>query len=289
MPFNLFALCKIQGNLEARKINLNQGLQNQVQQLFATQKQTFLANINQETEFQGDWKPDSDELLTIDTPADAQIIIDTINANRNGIEDVNLANFEEEPIKALFGQDNNGDILVQTFFKGQYLTRTFSIFLQNDTYNKLDAPAIAFDNKLLCIISNNTVKFKSFHNLRCLFDLGDLYKEATNTDLETFSELENIAISDFKSFQGTANQNIRKRIHNLLQSNVLTDYTANQIREKAVDEGLNDLININNNQIVMPDDSKGIMNLLSFLDEKLYRGPFSDNIIRANSTKVEGR
>lgn len=287
MAFNLFALCKIQRNLEVRKIHLNQLLQTSVENLFTTQEEQFMRNISNETTFHGDWKPDTDELLTIDLPNDAQVIIDAVNANFTSIHDLNLNNFQGEPIKALFGQNNQGKILIQSFFKSQYLSRNFSLFLNDHTYNKLDSPAISFDNKLLCIIENNVVKFKSFNNLRYLFNLTDLYNEATDTDIDSFSTLNNILIPNVQTFKGSANQNIRKRIHNLLQSNTLINYSAQQIQALAAQEGINNLININNNKIEIPNDNKEVMKLLSFFDDKLYKGPFSQKTIRANSTKVE--
>jgi hypothetical protein len=290
MPFNLFALCKVQGNLEARRIRLNQNLQTEVETLFNIQEQEFMRDITQETPFQGDWKPDSDELLTIDIPEDAQVINDTVSANLNSILDLDLNNFNSEPIKALFGKNNQGKILVQFFFKGQYLGRKLSLFLEDHTYNKLDSPAISFDNKLLCIIENNIVKFKSFQTLKYLFDLTDLYREATDTDINSFAAVNNILIPNIETFKTASNQNIRKRIHNLLQSGILSNYTANQINGIATQKGFNGLINVDNNKIVIPENNnKEVMKILSFLDDKLYRGAFSNNILRTNSTYIEGQ
>lgn len=287
MTFNLFALCKIKKKLEVRKISITNPLQEKVLQIFEQQKIKFNENVKQIVPFTGDWKPDNDEIFEIDLPADANIIVEALNANLTTIEELNLDNFEKEPIKALFGRNNNNEIMIQSFFKSQYLSRSFSLFLKDDTYNELNNPAISLDNKLLCYITNNKLRFKSFNNLRFVFDLSSLYKEATDEDIDKLCEYDNLEIGNISNFKTNAGQNIRKRVHNILSSGVLKDYTAKQIKSIAKSQGLNSLIAINNNKIVIPQDQQTINKLLSFLDEKLFVGPFSGNTIRANSTKIE--
>lgn len=287
MTFNLFALCKIKKKLEVRKISINNPLQEKVLQIFEQQKIKFNENVKQIVSFTGDWKPDNDEIFEIDLPADANIIVEALNANLTTIEELNLDNFEKEPIKALFGRNDNNEIMIQSFFKSQYLSRSFSLFLKNNTYNELNNPAISLDNKLLCYISNNKLRFKSFNNLRFVFDLSSLYKEATDEDIDNLCEYDNIEIDNITNFKTNAGQNIRKRVHNILSSGVLKEYTAKQIKRIAKSQGLNSLISISNDKIVIPQDQQTINKLLSFLDEKLFVGPFSGNTIRANSTKVE--
>lgn len=287
MTFNLFALCKIKKKLEVRKISINNPLQEKVLQIFEQQKIKFNENVKQIVSFTGDWKPDNDEIFEIDLPADANIIVEALNANLTTIEELNLDNFEKEPIKALFGRNDNNEIMIQSFFKSQYLSRSFSLFLKNNTYNELNNPAISLDNKLLCYITNNKLRFKSFNNLRFVFDLSSLYKEATDEDIDNLCEYDNIEIDNITNFKTNAGQNIRKRVHNILSSGVLKEYTAKQIKRIAKSQGLNSLISISNDKIVIPQEQQTINKLLSFLDEKLFVGPFSGNTIRANSTKVE--
>lgn len=287
MTFNLFALCKIKKKLEVRKISINNPLQEKVLQIFEQQKIKFNENVKQIVSFTGDWKPDNDEIFEIDLPADANIIVEALNTNLTTIEELNLDNFEKEPIKALFGRNDNNEIMIQSFFKSQYLSRSFSLFLKNNTYNELNNPAISLDNKLLCYITNNKLRFKSFNNLRFVFDLSSLYKEATDEDIDNLCEYDNIEIDNITNFKTNAGQNIRKRVHNILSSGVLKEYTAKQIKRIAKSQGLNSLISISNDKIVIPQDQQTINKLLSFLDEKLFVGPFSGNTIRANSTKVE--
>lgn len=287
MTFNLFALCRVDNNLEVRKISVTQTIQAKISQIFEEQKDHFNAGIREIISFAGDWKPEKDELLEIPIPTDANVIIQALETNLTGIPELNLNNFETEPIKALFGQNENGEILIQLFFRSQYLSRSFSLFLEGNTYNELTAPAITLDNKLLCYISDNTLKFKSFNNLRYLFNLSELYIEATDADIEHFALNTNIEFENIEAFKNSANQNNRKRIHNIMQSDRLNNYSAIDIKSIAETKGLNELIVVRNNKVFLPQNNSQLSKILSFLDEKLYVGPFSNNVIRANSTKIE--
>ena len=287
MPFNLCALCKSTDGYVVRRIPLNSTTQTMVHSIFNNQKNIFLQN-KEEIAFSGDWKPDDDEILTISIPEDAQIMKNTYNnGNLLLLSTLNLSEFDTLPIKALFGSDDEGrTILVQKFNQTQYLSRKFSLFLDNNIYNKLDTPLISLDNKLLCVISGNSIKFNSFSNMRCVFDMKEYYQEATNEDIELFASHSSICVENVENLKNIANQNIRKRIHNLLKSNVLNEFSATDILNKAQEHGFENLISIQNNQIQLPNEAKEIIKVLCFLDEKLYKGVFSDLVIMANSTKT---
>ena len=286
MPFNLFALCARDEDYVIKRIPLNPTIQNTIFNIFDTQKENFLRNRT-ETPFSGDWKPDDDEILTIPVPDEAQTILNMYNNESTILMPIlDLNEFNDFPIKALFGSVDNGHtILVQKFSQSQYLSRKFSLFLDNSTYNKLDTPTISLDSKLLCVISDGIVKFDNFSNMRCVFDMKGYYQEATNGDIDLFAVLPSICVENVENLKTIANQNIRKRIHNLLRSNVLNDFSATEICNKAQEHGFENLITVQNDKIALPNDAKEIIKILCFLDEKLYRGVFSELVIMANSTK----
>lgn len=287
MPFNLFALCENNDDYVVRHIPLNSSTQIAVSNIFNTQKDAFLRN-KQEVCFSGDWKPDDDEILTVSVPENAQVIINTYNnENLMLLPILDLREFDRLPIKALFGSNDNGNtVLVQKFSQSQYLARKFSLFLDSNAYSKLDTPTISLDSKLLCVISSGIVKFNNFSNMRCVFDMKEYYKEATNEDIDLFANHSRICVEDVENLKNIANQNIRKRIHNLLKSNVLNDFSAADILNKAQEHGFENLITVQDNKISLPNNAKEIIKILCFLDEKLYKGVFSELVIMANSTKT---
>ncbi|MGP5714216.1 hypothetical protein ACTXPD_19760, partial [Vreelandella alkaliphila] len=78
-----------------------------------------------EVDFNGDWKPDTNEVLTIDDISESTLMTNAINANASSFSDVNIANFSNEPIKAIFtGITTNGQtkVYVQKFSSRQALS-----------------------------------------------------------------------------------------------------------------------------------------------------------------------
>jgi len=118
MPQNLFAACRTNGALVAKRIRLDQAVQQQIETIFNQQEADFRDGITSEVDFDGSWTPDDDEFLTIDVPQEAAIFADTLNANPVAIPDIDTANFEAEGIKGIFtGGAVNGavKVLVQRF------------------------------------------------------------------------------------------------------------------------------------------------------------------------------
>jgi hypothetical protein len=77
--------------------------------------------------------------------------------------------------------------------------------------------------------------------------------------------------------------NSGRKIFSINESSVLIKFTASRIRNLAMKSGIE--ISIEKNKIVMPKDKKDIKNLLCFLDEGAYKGPFSLSTYITNSKK----
>ena len=67
-------------------------------------------------------------------------------------------------------------------------------------------------------------------------------------------------------------------------SKVLEEYTAPQIKSLAANIGVD--IAVKNDKIVVPSDKEEALIVVGFLDEEAYRGPFSQNLLLANSKRV---
>lgn len=118
MPQNLFVACRTAAGLVAKRVRLDQAVQQQVEGIFNQQEADFRDGITSEVAFDGSWTPDEDEFLTIDIPQEAAIFVSAINANPVSIPDINTANIASEGIKAIFtGVSANGatKVLVQRF------------------------------------------------------------------------------------------------------------------------------------------------------------------------------
>jgi hypothetical protein len=288
---NFFALIKDDnGSCQIKRVRVNQPLQTELIQIFEEQRVLFERGVDIEVVFNGDWKPDLNEVLTIDDIAESVIMKNAINANALSFSDVVISNFSNEPIKAIFtGITTNGQtkVFVQKFSSRQALSLNQLPIIKMQTGNtfvKTTDDIFTIDNKLVAIIEDSKTKFKSFHNARMVFDLSEFYKEATDDDLIQMSQHASLEIADLTSFIAEADSQVRKMAHSIEKSGVLYSYTVNQISTAAANF-LDIPVVVNNGKITLPSDKKDLKDVLHFLLEDIYKGPLSGSDYLTNSKR----
>ena len=267
-----------------RRLKLDGPVQDPVEGVFARQEQNFFEGMDEEIPFDGRWKPDANELLTVVVTDEAEIFSNTLNMNPVAVETVDLANFGNAGIKALFtGNVAGGRILVQRFTAGQMLSTKFSLLRQGNSFRRLIDPAFTLATSLTFVIEGGLIKFKSFSNLRSILDVQEIYREATGPEMEQFAGHDRLAVANVERFLELADQPTRKLISAVLQSRVLDDFTGEQIRDAAAQTQLE--VTLQDGRIVLPANRSGLKELLRFLDESRYLGPLSGQTFIANSRR----
>ena len=289
---NFFAFIKDDsGSCQVKRIRVNQSLQTELIQIFEGQRVLFEKDVDHEVVFNGDWKPDSNEVLTIDDVAESKMMANAINANASSFSDVVIANFASEPIKAIFtGVTKNGltKVFVQKFSSRQALSLNQLPLIKMQTGNtfvKATDDIFTIDNKLVAIIEGDKTKFKSFHNARMVFDLSGFYKEATDDDLTQMSQHASIDIADLAKFIAEADSQVRKMAHTIDRSGVLNNYTVSQISAAAANFPDIPMV-IKNGKISLPNDKKQLKEILHFLLEDIYKGALSGSNYLTNSKRA---
>ncbi|CAN7496750.1 DUF4868 domain-containing protein [Trinickia sp. LjRoot230] len=273
---NLFALSRGR-DVQILHLPLTAELQQEIAAAFADQLRAFEAGIEVTLEFNGEYVPEEDEALEIRDFRDVDGIMDAIerpmqvrwfDPDRHALEDV----------KALFfGHQHEGRhaALIQRFEKRRLISRkTLSILFSGDTFQRIRDDGVTLDNQLLAILENGTLKFKSFHFLRRVFDLSEHYREATNAEIEAFAMHDKIAVGNVQDFVASAGPLIRKKIAFIAHSGILEAHTSGQIAQAAQQFGVR--IDIDDeDRIVLPTDKPALRKLLKFLDEDYYESPLS--------------
>ena len=80
-----------------------------------------------------------------------------------------------------------------------------------------------------------------------------------------------------------AAHNVRGQIAKILDSKVLEEHSAEDLKQKAHEYAIE--INVQNNKIIMPTTKKEIKYFLVFLSEKIYKGPLSGKTLISSSTR----
>jgi len=287
MPQNLFAACRVGNGLIAKRVRLDLNVQQAIEAVFSQQEGYFRNGVTDEVDFDGSWRPDENEVLVMDIPNDAQMFVDTVNANAVAIPDLDTAAFDQENIKALFtGTVNNGatKVLIQQFSARQLLSRRFSLLQDGNAFRRMTDQAFALDNSLACIAEGGKLKFKSFHKMRAIVDLVDAYKVATDQEVQDFASHAVFEVADQAAFLASADQISRKLMHAINRSGTLNTYTVPQIEMAANVVGVG--VTLNAGKIVMPSDRAEVKKLLRFLDDGLYEAPLSRQRYITNSKRL---
>ena len=286
MPQNLFAACRTDKQLVAKRVRLDDTVQGQVEEIFTKQEELFRENVNEEVPFDGSWKPNENEFLTIDIPQEAAIFEKTLNVNPTSIDDINVNTFKNEGIKSLFtGGSKNGatKVLIQRFTSQQMLEKKFALFLTGNAFRRLSDSAFTLDSSLTCIIEDGKIKFRSFQKLRSIIKLKEIYRIATDDEVRYFANHNILEIMDVENFVSVTNESNRKLIHSIMSKNILTNVSATSIKQEALRTDLT--VNVQNDKIIMPTKTKEINDLLLFLNEMRFPGPFSGQTYITNSRR----
>jgi hypothetical protein len=254
--------------------------------VFSTQEQQFNEGVTTEVPFDGGWKPDKHELLVAAVTEEMTAIWDASTQNITALPELDAENFQSEAIRGLAvvaGEGGNRRLLVQSFSARQLLERSFAFILSGDTFRRLSEPAFTLGSNLAGILDQQSLRFKSYSNVRMIFDLASLYAEATDAQIEAFAQHTSLSVGDIASFKGIADQGIRKLVNAISSRGTLDMYDVATIGAAATEHTFP--IVIEHNRIVLPGNRADAKKLLHFLDEGFYRGAMSGTPYITNSKR----
>lgn len=286
MPTNLLAICRPNGVLQLKRVKTVADVQNSLEAVFATQEQQFNEGVTTEIPFDGGWKPDKHEVLVAAANEEMTAIWNSSAQNIIALPELDAQNFQTEAIRGLAvvaGQGGNRRLLLQSFSARQVLERSFAFILSGDTFRRLSEPAFTLGTNLAGVLDQQSLRFKSYSNARMIFDLTSLYAEATNAQIETFSQHGSLSVADIDVFKGVADQGIRKLVNAISSRGTLDIYDVAAISAAAAEHEFP--IVIEQNRILFPANRADAKKLLHFLDEGFYRGALSGTAYITNSKR----
>ncbi len=251
-------------------------------------------------EFDGSYKPEDDEILKIDNFQIYDSVKDAIrhplgvtqysNENESERKDNEFFGFPE--IKAIFAGERLEDddtehftIAFQRYRREQNIvTIPHRLYWSDNTFRQDKHFGIGITNSIDCIFDDGELLFTSYFFARQVFDLSSYYRSATDKEVVSFTENDNLYFEDAEAFKALANSYVRRKIAMINDSKVLDNYSATQIHDFALNSGID--ISIENDKVAIPSDKENALLVVGFLDEEAYRGPFSNNLLLANSKKV---
>jgi hypothetical protein len=270
------------------RLPLSNPVQTEVAEQFKQQEISFMDGIDDEHEFDGRYRPDEGELLKIsnfdDIDGMGQAVLNPLQ-----VEQYDPNQHSLDQVKGLFSgyaEDGETTVLIQLFERRRMLARSgLTLFFSNNTFQKMEQAGLSLDTKLLAILKGPTLKFQSFHFLRRVFDVDDLFQQASDQDLQTFVQLPAVAIADQQALLDQADSVVRRKIGFILQSGVLTNYSPAEIQAAAAEFGIHLPFDAEQH-LVLPHDRASLKKVLRFLDEDYFESPISKTKFVSNSKRV---
>ena len=286
MPRSFFALCRVGEENVVRRVPLQAGIQAELEQLFDGQETAFLAGRDEEVEFNGDWKPDSNQIMTLEDANLVQPFTLTLQDGPAAYERLDISQYDQAGIKAIFTHSEvvEGRVLIQRFKTSQYLQKSgITLVFTNNQFGKLSDHGFALDARLTAIVEGNLVKFHSFHSLRTILTVQEHFHQATNQQVREFAGHATFHVENVALFDAAMDERSRKLIRGIALSGVLNDHDVVAIRDKASSVGLE--IDLHEGRLVLPGEKRRLKTILSFLEESVYKGVFTDATFETNSKR----
>lgn len=286
MPRTLFALCKQDGHTVVRRVPLEDGVQGDVERIFDEQEKSFFLDKDEAMEFNGDWKPDENELLCITDRDLLAQINETLVIGAGAYDRLDISSYDTAGVKALFmhSEQIKGHILLQKFRTSQYLQRKgLTLAFNGNQFGKLSERGFSLDERLGAVVHGDTVMFVSFHVLRSILTVQEHFAEATAQEVDDFAQHASFYIENRAVFDSHMDERCRKLIRGINKSRVLVNHNAAEIIAKAKTVGLT-LVE-DGGRIVLPSAKSDLKTVLSFLEESVYKGVFSEETFLTNSKR----
>lgn len=289
MLFNFFALVRENSDTQVYRIALGNQLQADISDMFSEQKDDFINENFDVIPFDGQYKPEHEEVLAIGGFELPDEFKDAIN-NPMALYPLEINAESESKIVAIFCGtkiDDDYSVLIQ-LFEGTRLikpNRMNIVFGGDHVFTKLENSGMTLDSKLTAYYENHQLHFKSYHFTRRIFDLSNHYREATNQEVAEIFSHQHFAVVDQELMISIADHVVRQTIARILRNEVLDNFTVLQLTSKASEVNLK--LNTNEEQkILLPEEKKELKLVLSFLDDQVFLGPITGLTRVSNSSRV---
>lgn len=207
----------------------------------------------------------------------------------NNQADMSEYDIDKDMPKSIFYYDE-GRFYFQTFNKKNLLKRkTVLGYGYGNMFSKMDNTAFIVEDKVHVIYENGKLFFQSYTVANQIFSLIDFVTEATNSEIDSFEELDGISVSAEK-VKSIANTKTRRLIKLLSDTGNIATFMrkASRTRTNLLRKyGINASINADN-ELVLPTNNVAELNrVLEFLNEDIFRGVITDSLYRSNSKKKD--
>lgn len=285
--FQLAAIVKPGSQTRLLRIPMHQALQDELANSWDAQYEAFVDNID-EIEFNAGYQPEAHErfiLPDFELPEWLATEGSQSVADLDAITDDDALLDTTKGIAAFARKDGAEMILFQNFSRSHIIRPGRFLFLQNNTYESTQRPGLTLDNKLSAVYRpvDQALLFHNFRTVNTFLPLAGFYQEASEQEIRDVLGHDLLEPEDEDALAVNANQWFRKRFAMLRDSEILDNYTAQQIREHSA--GYEVDVVVQDGRITFPADKREAKRLLQFLNEEIFRGAITETLYETNSKR----
>ncbi len=289
---NIAAMLRTNGQTTIKRVRISQSIQQELKDYIFSSLEDYINHERVErVEFTGEFKPDNDQVFMIanfELPFDTDFISNTINLETLQINEI------ESIYGLIFSEQEKNEIIFQTFDSRKILgnKKWYELVYNQNDFVRFNKKGIIIDKRIDGVYLRNeqTLLFRSFHNISRLFDMKDYYREATNEEIEEFGSNELINVDNIEDLHQIADTQIRKYIYLIQKNEILNNLQEkgkfSKAKEFANKFEIGNLFDENEQKITIPvQNKKKTKLLLKFLNEDIYEAPITDSRYETNSKR----
>lgn len=230
-----------------------------------------------------DYKPDPDEVLVIPNFEIPKEILYAIEQPLS-LEPYIPKKKAERDIKAIIAANLNdsNSIIFRSIDNSTFLSNKAKFIFSNGALIEDDSAGFILTPLISCCLSEGHLYFDSYFSANKIFDLKGYFRIATDDEVSMFVESTNIEFEDSDMFVSSITDWTRRRIVKINDFGVL-EKSSIYIKEKAFESGIE--IVERDGRIIIPKEKKDQKVVLTFLEDGVYKGPFTEMTFITNSKR----
>ena len=275
---------------EYRIVPLSVGVFEQVAAELLEQADALVSDRLTHIDFEPGYRPEPGEVSTINDyalPTELTALL-CPTAQHATLDDQALADGEVSALLAHIQIDNGVLWVGQVRARHQVLeTGRLSLRWRDNQYVRMDATALTFGTKADVAVCDGTLYFTSFQRARRVLPLDELGIEASDTQVQTFIELERVKVKDEAKFRATLDSVIRRQIAAILRSEAYMQADWSVVQSAAKSLGLDSVqfASDGSEAIVLPSEKPALKEVLAFMNQDVFTGVLNAETYRTNSKR----
>ena len=286
--FQLAAITKCGSEFGLMEVPLHRNLQQSLSENWHSQYESFTTD-KEEIDFDAGYMPEAHENFTLPDYELPEWLADEDSTTISSLDSISE---DPETLKTITGlaafatqEDGQEIVLFQNFSRSHVIQPGSYLLLRNDTFESSSSPTLTLDNKLTAVFYPQESKliFHNFRTVNTFLPLADFYEDASGEEIRHVLSHDMFLVEDADALATGANQWFRKRFAMLRDSELLDNYSADDIVEHS--EGYEVDIELREGKIVFPADTAPAKKLLQFLNEEIFRGAITETLFETNSKR----